>query len=53
MIRAQELCESPGELPALPVPNGLYGLCGRKTTLTERLVAELRNCVKVEVHVNK
>ena len=26
---AQELCESRGGRPGLPVPNGPYGLCGR------------------------
>ena len=33
--RAQELCESQGEGPGLPVPNSPYGLCGRKATLEE------------------
>ena len=32
-FRAQELCESGGGHPGLPVPNGHYGLCGRKTTM--------------------
>ena len=32
-FRAQELCESPGGLSGLPVPNSPYGLCGRKATL--------------------
>ena len=31
--RAQELCESRGGCPGLPVPNSLYGLWGRKATL--------------------
>ena len=31
--RAQELCESRGGRPGLPVPNIPYGLCGRKPTL--------------------
>ena len=31
--RAQELCESRGGRPRLPVPNSPYGLCGRKATL--------------------
>ena len=31
--RAQELCESRGGRPGLPVPNSPYGLCGRKVTL--------------------
>ena len=30
---AQELCESQGGRPGLPVPNGPYGLRGRKATL--------------------
>ena len=29
---AQELCESRGGRPGLPVRNSLYGLCGRKVT---------------------
>ena len=32
-FRAQELCESRGDHPGLPVPNSPYGLCGRKATL--------------------
>ena len=36
-VRAQELCESRGDRPGLPVsvdvPNSPYGLCGRKATL--------------------
>ena len=32
-IRAQELCESRGGRPGLPVPNNPYGLCGRKAAL--------------------
>ena len=31
-IRTQELCESPGGLPGLPLPNKLDGFCGRKAT---------------------
>ena len=31
--RIQELCESRGARPGLPVPNSPYGLYGRKTTL--------------------
>ena len=27
---AQELCDSRGGRPGLPVPNSPYGLCGRK-----------------------
>ena len=34
-----------------PVPNSRYGFCGRKATLTERSVSELKICVKVEVAV--
>ena len=33
LITAQEMCESRGGRPGLPVPNGPYGLCGRKATL--------------------
>ena len=56
-IRAQELCESRGGRPGLPVPNtklvnSPYGLCGRKVTLNlNRVPSELRSCVKVEVAV--
>ena len=32
-FRAQELCDSRGGRPGLPVPNSPYGLCGRKATL--------------------
>ena len=32
-FRAQELCESRGGRPGLPVPNSPYDLCGRKATL--------------------
>ena len=32
-LRAQELCESRGGRPGLPVPNSPYCLCGRKATL--------------------
>ena len=35
VFRGQELCESPGGRPELPVPNGPYGLCGRKATLND------------------
>ena len=31
-IRAQELRESPGGRPGLPVPNKPYSLCGCKAT---------------------
>ena len=31
--RAQELCESGGGRPGLPVPNKHYNRCGRKATL--------------------
>ena len=30
--RAQEMCESGGGRPGLPVPNSPYGLCGREAT---------------------
>ena len=35
-VRAQELCESRGGRPGLPVHNSPYGLCGRKATLNSR-----------------
>ena len=34
-IRAQELCESRGGCPGLPVPNSPLGSCVRKATLEE------------------
>ena len=34
-FRAQELCESPSGRPWLAVPDGPYGLCGRKATFEE------------------
>ena len=34
-IRAQELCESRGGRPGLPVPNKPNGFCGRKATLKQ------------------
>ena len=46
-LRVQELCESRGGRPGLPVPNNHYCLYGRKATLND----ELRSCVKVEVDV--
>ena len=33
MLRSQELCESRGGRPGLPVSNSPYGFCGRKTTM--------------------
>ena len=41
MFTAQEVCESRGEHPGLPVPNILYDLCGRKATLNSNCI-ELR-----------
>ena len=35
--RAQELCESRGGQPGLPVANSLYRLCGRKATLSSSI----------------
>ena len=36
LLRAQELCESRGGRPGLPVPNKPYGLCERKAALKNR-----------------
>ena len=33
--RAQEVCESGGGRPGLPVPNSPYRLCGRRATYEE------------------
>ena len=38
---SQELCESRGGRPGLPVPNSPYGLCGRKATIEEKGETEL------------
>jgi len=38
--QSQELCESRGGCPGLPVPNSPYGLCGRK--------AKTLNCLGVQ-----
>ena len=48
--RAQELCESRGGCPGLPVPNNPHGFCGRKATpnQNESWPTELRGRVKVE-----
>ena len=48
-LRAQELCESLGGRPELPVPNSPYSLCGRKSTVNDLnlAVSELRSCEKV------
>ena len=43
-VRAQELCESRGGRPGLPVPNKPHGFCGRKASLnwTGRLECQQR-----------
>ena len=41
---AQELCESGGDRPGLPVPNSPYGFCGRKATLN--LNHQNDSCIK-------
>ena len=38
----QELCESGGGRPGLPVPNSQYGLRGRKATVNLNFVKEER-----------
>ena len=42
VVKVQELCESGGGHPGLPVPNSPYGLCGRKATLEYRELCESR-----------
>ena len=54
-VIVQELCESRGGRPGLPVPNKPYGLCGRKAAFEEeeedtRIRAQ-ELCVEVEVDV--
>ena len=41
-VRAQELCESGGGRPGLPVYNSPYGLCGRKATSGEEEEEEVQ-----------
>ena len=49
---AQELCESPGGRPELPVPNKPHSFCGRKALVHLNVdPSELRSCVKVQVAV--
>ena len=52
-FRAQELCESRGGCPELPLPNSPCGRYGRKATLNLNLNlrTELRSCVKFEMAV--
>ena len=38
-FRAQELCESRGGRPVLPVPKSPYGLCGREAALEKKTVS--------------
>ena len=52
--RAQELHESRGGRPGLPIPSSPYSFCERKATLKSNFffsVSELRSCVKAEVAV--
>ena len=44
MVIVQELCESRGGRPGLPVPDSPYGFCGRKATLN--LNSDFRSYVK-------
>ena len=47
-LRAQEMWESRAGRLGLPVPNSLYGFCGRIATLE---LERDRSCVKEEVDV--
>ena len=49
--RAQELCESRGGLPGLPVPNSPYGLCGRRAAVKRIQISKVRSCVKEDMEV--
>ena len=52
--RAQELRESRGGRPGLPVPYSPYGLFGRKAAFEEAACnSELGSCVKAEVTVHR
>ena len=46
-FRAQELCESRGGRPGLPVPNSPSGLCGREVTLNMSLSPELEQGLRL------
>ena len=48
--RAQELFESGGGCPGLPVPNSPYGLCGRKAKLKKKSLIVLTVSVEVKQH---
>ena len=48
-FRAQELCQSPGGRPGLPVPNNQYGLCERKATLNWNFKLEQKDLVTQEL----
>ena len=50
-FRAQELCESRGGRPGLPVPNSPHDLCGRKAATLNSLFTDLRSGMKDEVDV--
>ena len=49
---AQELCESRGGRPGLPVLNGPYGLCGRKAKFVKRHSNNYTVCKRVREHIS-
>ena len=49
--RAQELCESRGGHSGLPVPNGLYGLCGRKACGITNYVSQVSETCGITTHI--
>ena len=42
MDSVQELCERRGGRPGFPVPNGPYGLCGRKANILNEQIRSSR-----------
>ena len=46
IIRSQELCESGGGRPGLPVLNSPYGLCARKATLKKKKKKKKKRKIK-------
>ena len=44
-VRVQDLCESRGGHPGLPVPNSLHGLSGRKSSLKKKSLGQSSGAV--------
>ena len=50
--RGQELCESRGGRPGLPVPRSPYGLCGRKAAFEEDENNAETGCTRTQIPHN-